>query len=748
MGVVAVLQPDARLRAQVVEALAPAHGVTSCADWDDVRGAVTRHGVDAVVVDADFPAPATAISELRTLRDARDVAVLVWTESGSAERLFDLGGAGVDGLLTPAARPSEIRSLVSRSIAMAWGRAAADLLTDVWPEAAASALGWAVAHADEEPRVRALADGIGVPPSKLRDTLRDAGLPTPNQLLLWGRLLLAGARFEDPKRTVESVAYSVRYATPGALSRAMRRHTGLRPVQIREGGGMSMVLRALLERQERTRGSVPASGLQLCWTASAALLLFVATGCASVSAVDRSTVDDILDAPPLDQLHAGVLVVDAETGTTLYAHNEQRRFIPASNQKVLVAAAALSLFGPDFRFGTDVFISGPMEDGVVDGDLVIRPSGDPSMSSRYWDSGRAALSALADSVADGGVARVTGRVVIDASVWDSTTIAPTREVADLPHAYGASGSVLAIDEGEVEIVVKAGSRVREPATVSWFPGAEDFVRARVGTVAADSAGELEVTYLPESRRLIVHGSIPLGVADTLRAAQRDPLGVAITEAANAFARAGIQVDDGWAVQWAPMDEGCNQHASCTRPVAILWSPPLVDLIAGALGPSQNWMAEQLIRALGARFGQRGDWAEGVAVMNAHLVDEFGVHPTDISPRDGSGLSAYNLVTPRAIVRVLHEMASGPFADDFRAALAEPSEVGSTLEERLAGLEGRVFAKTGTISNVNSLSGYLVRNNGQEVIFSVLTNGSGLPASRLRPVIDEIIRVLASTPSSP
>ncbi len=154
------------------------------------------------------------------------------------------------------------------------------------------------------------------------------------------------------------------------------------------------------------------------------------------------------------------------------------------------------------------------------------------------------------------------------------------------------------------------------------------------------------------------------------------------------------------------------------------------------------MTEQMIRALGARYGNQGSWGEGVGVVESYLVNEVGVDSLDISARDGSGLSAYNLVTPRAMVRILQEMRDGPYADDFRQALARPGEEDSTLERRLLEFEGRVFAKTGTISNVNSLSGYLVRDDGREVIFSVLTNGSGLPASRVRAAIDDVVRGLA------
>ena len=167
-----------------------------------------------------------------------------------------------------------------------------------------------------------------------------------------------------------------------------------------------------------------------------------------------------------------------------------------------------------------------------------------------------------------------------------------------------------------------------------------------------------------------------------------------------------------------------------------------EIVAGILKPSQNWMTEQVVRALGQSYGAEGSWEEGLGVVETFLVEEVGVRPSDLYARDGSGLSFYNLVTPRAIVSVLAEMHNSESASVFRGAMPAPGEEGSTLENRLEGLEGHLRAKTGTISNVNSLSGYLVRESGEEVAFSILSNGSGMPASRVRSAIDEIVRALA------
>jgi D-alanyl-D-alanine carboxypeptidase/D-alanyl-D-alanine-endopeptidase (penicillin-binding protein 4) len=165
-------------------------------------------------------------------------------------------------------------------------------------------------------------------------------------------------------------------------------------------------------------------------------------------------------------------------------------------------------------------------------------------------------------------------------------------------------------------------------------------------------------------------------------------------------------------------------------------------VEAILEPSQNWMTEQLVHTLGAELGEEGSWSEGFRIEQEFFVEVVGVDSLDFAYRDGSGLSAYNLVTPRGMVRIFEFMRSSRHGDLFRHALAEPGEEGSTLQGRIPGLEGRVFAKTGTISNVNSLSGYMVTAGGRELIFSVLTNGSGLPSGVVRDGIDQVVEAVA------
>jgi len=530
----------------------------------------------------------------------------------------------------------------------------------------------------------------------------------------------------------------------------MKKNTGLIAREVAARGGFACVRAALFARpRQAARRERALKGLAVV------LAVSVQVGCAPVGGVsagniDREAIHKTLDSAPFDQVHFGVLAIDARTGRTLFSHNAHRKFVPASNQKILVTATALSLLGSDYRYRTEVWATGSTLGPLLDGDLVVLASGDPSLSERYWDSGEAVLAAIADTLRGRGIERIAGSVLVDVSAWDSATVGPTWEVADLRGRAGATGGAFAIDEGEIELIVAAGSAVGAPASVEWSPlGSDDYVTSRLRTSPPDSTTRVRPDYLPESRRLVLEGHAELGTVDTLSFAIRDPVRQATAALGRAISDAGIVVEDQVQVVWVDgvrVGRGCLSGSvrECANAGLILSleSPPLLELVAGILGPSQNWITEQLIRTLGAERGEKGSWSEGVDVIRTFLTEQVEVDSLDIALRDGSGLSAHNLVTPRALVRILQYMWRGANAATYRAALAEPGEEDSTLERRLLDLEERLFAKTGTISNVNSLSGYLVRDNGSEVIFSILSNGSGLPASRVRAAIDGVVRALA------
>lgn len=550
------------------------------------------------------------------------------------------------------------------------------------------------------------------------------------------------------------------------------------PAPVRENPSPRAISRCQ-RRISRGRGGHPFIGrflplTALLWTGLAL------QGCATFPGMGgpslREDIESVILAPPLDQVHWGILIVDPETGETLYSRNAHRKFVPASNMKILSTATAISLLGPDHQFETTIWGVGELDPdaGILSGDLVLRPSGDPTFSERFYPSAQAPFDSLALSLRRAGVRQVTGSLVVDVSLWDSTTVPGSWMVGNLPYRSAATGGALAMAEGELVVEVTAGPSQGSVASSRWWPATpENFFSSAFVTVHPDSSFRSEVHYLPESRRLQLAGSIPVGSVDTVSVAQRDPVSIASANLLRALKAQDITVAAGLRLAWemggplgpgncvtgrppVKLEEGKREEEVAPRSppgptlpdcpgarrLAGIESPPMAEIVEAILEPSQNWMTEQLVRALGAEFGEEGSWEAGFEVEQEFLTTRVGVDSLDLHFRDGSGLAAYNLVTPRAMVQILRFLRDSPHGGLYRLAMAEPGEDPGTLRNRLQELEGQLFAKTGTISHVNSLSGYLLTNSGRELVFSILTNGSGLPSSAVRRGIDRVVEATA------
>ena len=447
----------------------------------------------------------------------------------------------------------------------------------------------------------------------------------------------------------------------------------------------------------------------------------------------------------------GVLAVDMATGDTLLAHGAEHRLVPGSTMKLLTTATALDQLGADYRWRTEVWAGGAIDatSGVLQGDLVVIGTGDPTLSSRFGDEDREPLDPLASALLEGGVRRVTGALVVDASSWDSATVRASWMVDDLPFGYAATGGAFVVEEGVTHVELSGGQGLDEPVAARWWPyGEEGFVRSRVTT--AESATEVEASYLPESHRLELTGSVLPGAVDTVTFATRDPVRQAAAALFRAVAEIGVTVEGGWRVAWEPGEAfgsdcvpGVSRPCRRGRSLTTVESPPLIEVLAGVLKPSQNWIAEQIVRTLGAGEGRRAGWEAGTAAVRAHLENVVGVEPLDLNVVDGSGLSVQGLVTPRSLVQLLQYARSRPWGSAYRAALPQPGEEEeSTLSERLLELQGRLFAKTGSLTNVGSLAGYLIDRRGREIAFAVIVNGANVPAAAVREGIDAVVRGLA------
>lgn len=495
-------------------------------------------------------------------------------------------------------------------------------------------------------------------------------------------------------------------------------------------------------------------------TAPILLATLTAFGCASGAARPDAArppvlfglpgvVDSVRHTPPLDRTHWGVGAYDPAADRMLLRVNVDQHFVPASNMKLVVTAVALGTLGPDFRYTTRVFAENA-RDGAASA-LLVAGAGDPTLSARFHGEPVAALRMIADSIAASGVRRVDGPLVIDASYFDAQRLHPTWEVGDLDWSYAPAVSAFAVDEGTVLVTVRPGGTAGEPGRVDVI-GPTGIVQIENQLVTDTAFGRNSVGFVRDLRTdsFRFTGSVPLSAEpDTFRIPVGDPARYAGHLLRTLLADRGVAVG-GEVVVLERTDARWNRELARFQPIASWTSPPLAEIVEAILEPSQNWIAEQLLKTLGAERGAAGTWSAGLEVERRYLTEVVGIDSAAFRLVDASGLSAQNLLTPDAIMRLLYHASQQPWGPIYRAAMAEPREQGSTLENRLITYEGRLFAKTGTITNVNSLSGYLVAADGREIIFSVLTNLSGVPAPVVRRGIDEIVEALlrVGTPPPP
>jgi D-alanyl-D-alanine carboxypeptidase/D-alanyl-D-alanine-endopeptidase (penicillin-binding protein 4) len=464
-----------------------------------------------------------------------------------------------------------------------------------------------------------------------------------------------------------------------------------------------------------------------------------------------SRIERHLAQAPLDRAHWGVLVVDG-SGRTRYAANADRLFVPASNTKLVVTAAVAALLPPDYRAITSVYTTGPLTDGVLDGDLVAYGRGDPTFSTRCYGLDTTAAGAcdgvwdrmdsLATRIAARGIRHVRGAIVGDGSFFDGPRVHPSWEGYDLNWWYAAPVSALGFNDNSVDLTYRPGPHADAPVSIDIAPDVGLFtLENRSRTLAAGERRTIDFFRAPGTHRLWAEGGVPVDARERIEYfAVPEPDLYFAAALRSALGRAGVSVGG---PTLATSDSARYAPWRSAAPVAETVSRPLADLIFPVLNSSQNWFAEMLLKSLGRVVGGEGSWEAGLEVERAFLTDSVGIDSTAFWLSDASGLSSGNLITPRALVTLLQYMDAHPRGAAFHAALPQSGAPGS-LRRRFVGtrLEGRVFAKTGSIFHVNALSGYIDRPDGERLVFSVIVNNHAARATQVLAAIDSVVVEMA------
>lgn len=466
-----------------------------------------------------------------------------------------------------------------------------------------------------------------------------------------------------------------------------------------------------------------------------------ATASADIPALAMSDrIDAILTRPALRHAEWGIEVRDAASGRVLYARNAARRFVPASNLKLLVTTTAAHDLTAGYRYRTTLYGTGTVRNGVLLGDLVLYGRGDPLISDRGGHSRNEVWEALADTLLARGIHRISGGVIADESYFEAAHLRPDWDAYDLRWWYAAPVGALGFSDNSVQVTVAPGA-VGERARVTWAPesGAVE-VENRTVTVSAGRPRTADLERDPESGRIRAYGQVPAGSGTSVDfvAVQSGAAyaGTTFRETLEwkgiSLARADVRV----------VSDPSRSPAAGATVLAEHWSEPLSSVIAPILLNSQNWIAETLLKTVGREVRGEGSWDAGLAAERDFLTRVVGIDSADFRLRDGSGLSAGNEVTPRALVRLLAYVQREPEMEMIRQSLPVSGRQGS-LKARLTDMPGRVTAKTGYIGGVDSLSGFVTMDDGRTAIFSIIANNADQPSARMKAAIDDVVRVIAS-----
>lgn len=473
-----------------------------------------------------------------------------------------------------------------------------------------------------------------------------------------------------------------------------------------------------------------------CLLLAAALLSFPAAAAAGVEEL-RAELEDIFSDPRLQEGQWGVEVVALARGETVYEKNAHKLQVPASNMKLLTAAAALLRLGPDYRFRTHLAADGPVVDGRLEGNLIVTGSGDPSSSSRIPPGDPFHPFRLwATRLRGMGIRAIAGNLVPGAPLP-----APAHGIGwawdDLKEGYAAGVSALQFNENLVRIRVSPGPAVGSPPSLAVEPHVGyPAVISEMVTGARSARARMEIADGGNEDAITVRGTVPLGGPPLERTASvKRPARYYLAALRHALNSEGIDV--------SRCDVG--EEGSGGAPTRILWthhSPPLSDILPPIMKRSLNLPSETLLRALGMEIGGEGSAARGIAVVEETLA-AAGIPKTGYAYADGSGLSRMNLASPRILVQVLGHMHRHPQFRPWYDALAVAG-VDGTLETRMRGTaaENNVRAKTGTLSRVSALSGYVRSADGELFAFSMIAGNFLAPAKTAEEIQDRALVRLA------
>lgn len=468
----------------------------------------------------------------------------------------------------------------------------------------------------------------------------------------------------------------------------------------------------------------------------------------------QTSISQILDDNRFENAIWGVKIIDLTTNDVWFDQHTEKSLMPASNAKLYTSAAALDQLGPEFRYETNLYADGPIVNGVLNGNLYIRGSGDPSIGDRYVDGDPAAVFRnWAEALRNLGIKQIEGDIIGDDDLFDDLTLGYGWSWDDEPYYYSAEISALTFYDNSIRFIME-GQEIGRPATLRWEPFNTPYVDVVNKTLTIAPSEDDDIDYA-RPRNVNVIEAI-----GTIYPADIDTSYITVSNPTLYFVHVlrDVLIQEGIAVMGRPVDVDelsikPAYGAKRMNTLLVHRSAPLSDIIVILNKESQNLYSELLIRTLGVHMPPeiKEDDDEPTSAENGIMaaMTTFASAQMDTSRiklRDGSGLSRMNLVTPEMTADLLMYMWNhkNPAVRQAYYNSLPIGGVDGTLEDRYRRGPGyrNVRAKTGTLSGVSSLSGYVSTGGGTPLLFVLMCNNFTTKTSAVRRTQDALITMLS------
>lgn len=413
----------------------------------------------------------------------------------------------------------------------------------------------------------------------------------------------------------------------------------------------------------------------------------------------------------------------------LYSNNAYTRLIPASNRKLFTATSALRVLGENYRIHTTVLGDAQLSGDTLKGNLYLRGGGDPLLTADD-------IKTLVSQLTDAGLKHVTGDIVGDATLFTDGPYPAGWSWDYLADDYAPQISSLEVEQDLTSVAIAPGKQIGDKPAISLSPATGYIpIVDEAKTGASDSDLTLSVTRPFNRGEIVVTGNVPLGYkqAKPIAITVDNPALYATTLLAEGLMAAGVTID-------GSVRLGVTAHSAAT--LVDHASAPLKDYLPQMLKPSNNLIAETLVRLIGVERGTGGNYKSGYAVERG-VFDKIGISPDQYSFSDGSGVTRLDLVSANAVVTLLNSVAMDRNFRLFYDALPIAG-VDGTLAKRMKGTaaEGNAHAKTGTVRYAHALSGYVSDADANIVAFSILNNNFQVDSGVINKFQDALVDRLA------